>query len=77
MQLPSAYPFVVIEFSLKFREKQTSILVCLLCNYLRRVDFFVVQFLLEFRQQFIDFGVLLDAFTYGVSIFVDKYRIEF
>ena len=39
-----------------------------LCNSLRRVDFFVVQFHLQFRQKFIDFGVLLDAFTLGVSI---------
>ena len=31
------------------------------CNYLRRVDFFVVLFLLEFRQKIIDLGVLFDA----------------
>ena len=56
----------------KFRwiwiEKRTFWCV-LLCIYLRRVDFSVVQFLLEFRQQFIDFGMLFDAFTFGVSIF--------
>ena len=31
------------------------------CNYLRRVDFSVVLFLLEFRQKIIDLGVLFDA----------------
>ena len=31
------------------------------CNYLRRVDFFVVLFLLEFRQKIIDLGVRFDA----------------
>ena len=41
------------------------------CNYLRRVDFFVVLFLLEFRQKIIDFGVLFDAITFGGTIFCD------
>ena len=31
--------------------------------------FFVVQFLLEFRRKIIDFGVLVDALSFGVSIF--------
>ena len=36
------------------------------CNYLRRVDFFVVLFLREFRQKIIDLGVLFDAVNFFV-----------
>ncbi len=39
------------------------------CNSLRRVDFFVVPFLNEFRQKKNNLGVLFDAITFGVSIF--------
>ena len=33
------------------------------------MSIFLLEFLLECRQKFVDFGVLFDAFTLGVSIF--------
>ena len=45
------------------------VFACFLMQYFRRVDFFVAEYLLEFRRKIIDFRVLFDAIILSVSIF--------
>ena len=55
--------------SVRIPTKNYQFLRAFLCYYLRRVDFFVLQLLLEFRRKIVDFGVHFHAITFGVSIF--------
>ena len=59
--------------SVRIPTKNYQFLRAFLCYYLRRVDFFVLQLLLEFRRKIVDFGVHFHAIISGVLIFSSFY----
>ena len=69
LHLPSVCRLFVYDYRSTDFDQKSSLSACSLMHLLSACRFFVIQFLLEFRQKFVDFGVLFDAFTFGVSNF--------
>ena len=69
MQLPSACPLFRACIYALLSTKNHRFLHAFWCNYLRRVDFFVLQFMLQFSPKIYDFWTVFDAITFRVSIF--------